>query len=72
MQSIPSHKQAVSAVLEALVCIHVESGGSVAEMDPQVAPRVPNFKFDALNKSKNCGAARGGINHNAQAGRVVK
>lgn len=66
------NKTAASAMLSAMVAMHVEAGGMIQEVEPQRAPSTKNFGFDALNKARSSGAGRGGLIHNAGLPRVVR
>lgn len=71
MKAKPLNKSAASAMLSALVDMHIEHGGMIKSVDAQIVPPSKNFNFNALNKSRNCGAGRGGKMHNAGVPRVI-
>ena len=66
------NKVAASAVLSAQVAMYLESGGKITIEKEGFVPARKNFGFDALNKSRSCGAGRGGKSHNAGLPRTVR
>lgn len=66
------NKAAASAILSAQVAMFLENGGEITVEKEGFVPASKNFSFDALNKSRSCGAGRRGKFHNAGLPRTVR